>query len=710
MGFLDRVFGRKAESNGPQSLPMTSVSSPYSTSEGFRGGLDEYKGWTYACTRAIAEKVGSIELQLNRRKGDDIEIIHDHPVLTLLRDANPFMTFQDIAVATQSYLELEGNEFWWISFEGKTPVSIWPLRPDLVSVVPDAKTYVKEYVYKIGNEKFKIPPTAIIPFKEFNPKDPFRGMGTTYAAASAINSDNYARAWQEAFFKNGARIDGYLTKDGEMTEAEHKELQNRWNDKFKGVEKSHKTPVLSGGLKYVQVGGTMKDMDFPNLRVMSRDEILAMFRVPKTVLGITDGTQTRASAETSEYVFMKETIKPKMQKFVRTLNEYLLPMFGLDTSEYSITFKDPVPENRELELSTYQNGLINGWLSVNEVRAKEALPPVENGDAPRVGFGTEPLGTPVEKAKRVNNAKPEAKATVEVVAKEIVKDLAPMIKAIADNEEFERRGKIANEAQIKRATPYEKKLSGIMQGYFNDQKERVLAEFDQTFKKNVKATKAQADDLFDPEAESEELVKLVKKFFTTLVQEEGDEALVAAGLDTAFNARSERVQAVILKNIQKFAGEVNDETEKQVREAIAAGIDEGEATQDIRKRIQEVSAFDVVRSEVIARTETTRAQNMASIEAWRESEVVESKVWYTAEDERVDDECAALHGEEFGLDENVDPGNSYGRVEGPPIHPNCRCTLLPVVTEKKARGAELKEADLINQLAEIEAELDEPTV
>lgn len=699
---------------------MSSVSSDYSlfSDERNTGGLDEYKGWTYACVRAIAEKVGGIELQLKRRNGDDFEIIHEGELVTLLHDVNPFMTFQDVIVATQSYLELEGNAFWWIGRENGKPVSIWPLRPDLVSIVPDPKDYVKHYIYKIGNQKFTIPVTDIIPFKEFNPKNPFRGFGTTYAAASAINADNYARAWQAAFFKNGARIDGYLTKDGAMTEGEHKELQTKWNDKFKGVDKAHKTPVLAGGLKYVQVGANGKDMDFVNLRTMSRDEILAMFRVPKTVLGITDGTQTRATAETSEYVFMKETIKPKMQKFVRTLNEFLLYQFDMSSDEYIVTFKDPVPENRELDLATYQNGLANGWLAINEVRAKEALPPVENGDEVMVPFSLTPLGKPIQTPKTVSNAKPQGKAKGKTTVKDIITDvvaetvseLAPMIKAVADNEEFERQGKIANEAQIKRADPYAKRLTTIMSDYFADQQEEVLAAFDDTYKKNVKATKAAADALFDEDAEAEKLVDLTKKFFTVLVQEEGEDALVAAGLDAAFDARNERVQKALLKGIEKMATEVNDETAKKINEAIGTGLDEGEAIPDIRKRIQDLTAFDKARAEVIARTETTRAQNFASVEAWRESEQVEGKVWYTAEDERVDDECAALHGEEFGLDENVDPGNSYGRVGGPPIHPNCRCTLLPVVTSKSARGAELKEADMLDSLAEldaIEAELDE---
>ena len=159
---------------------VETIGTSYHFREENQGGLDEYKGWTFACVRSIAEKVGGVELELKKRDGGQFETITDHPLLDFLRDANPFMTFFDIINTTQSYLELEGSEFWWIARAGGekgAPVSIWPLRPDFITVVPDEATFVKSYKYKIGNKSFDLPVANVIPFKEFNPKDPFKGLG-----------------------------------------------------------------------------------------------------------------------------------------------------------------------------------------------------------------------------------------------------------------------------------------------------------------------------------------------------------------------------------------------------------------------------------------------------------------------------------------------------------------------------------------------------
>ena len=67
-----------------------------------------------------------------------------------------------------------------------------------------------------------------------------------------------------------------------------------------------------------------------------------------------------------------------------------------------------------------------------------------------------------------------------------------------------------------------------------------------------------------------------------------------------------------------------------------------------------------------------RATNFATEESYKKSKVVDQKEFLTAQDERVDDECAALDGKVFDLDETSND---------PPIHPNCRCTWLPVLKD-----------------------------
>lgn len=78
------------------------------------------------------------------------------------------------------------------------------------------------------------------------------------------------------------------------------------------------------------------------------------------------------------------------------------------------------------------------------------------------------------------------------------------------------------------------------------------------------------------------------------------------------------------------------------------------------------------RAQLIARTELVRAHASALVQEYRNWGAVGVKVeaeFMTAGDERVCPECAALEGQIFSLDE-ID-----GMI---PIHPACRCMILPV--------------------------------
>ena len=83
---------------------------------------------------------------------------------------------------------------------------------------------------------------------------------------------------------------------------------------------------------------------------------------------------------------------------------------------------------------------------------------------------------------------------------------------------------------------------------------------------------------------------------------------------------------------------------------------------------------------------------MASQWAWEESGVVEKKQRYTALDERVCEFCWPMNWKTIALKDNYfNKGTTligadwhelkldYDDVEGAPLHPNCRCVLLPVV-------------------------------
>jgi phage portal protein BeeE len=105
----------------------------------------------------------------------------------------------------------------------------------------------------------------------------------------------------------------------------------------------------------------------------TRDDILVAFGVPKSVLGISEDVN-RANAETGMYVFLSEVIMPTMRDLLGKINEMLVsPDFG---DNFYFDCEDLVPQNRDQVLKDYDSGLSKGWLTINDVRARENPPAV----------------------------------------------------------------------------------------------------------------------------------------------------------------------------------------------------------------------------------------------------------------------------------------------------------------------------------------------
>jgi SPP1 gp7 family putative phage head morphogenesis protein len=120
---------------------------------------------------------------------------------------------------------------------------------------------------------------------------------------------------------------------------------------------------------------------------------------------------------------------------------------------------------------------------------------------------------------------------------------------------------------------------------------------------------------------------------------------------------------------------ITDATRDMLRGDIADGIEAGLSNDDIASGLAENYAFSDERAQTIARTETAFADVHGNLDAYRTSGQVAAKRWIVGAE--CCDECQELDGEEVDLDEDFP--NDGG--EGPPLHPNCRCDVLPVLTD-----------------------------
>lgn len=147
-------------------------------------------------------------------------------------------------------------------------------------------------------------------------------------------------------------------------------------------------------------------------------------------------------------------------------------------------------------------------------------------------------------------------------------------------------------------------------------------------------------------------------------------------MDTAWSGRN--YSARIWRNTDHLAQMLEDEIE--------AAFLSGKSVRRMANVIMERFGVGYRAAECLMRTETSYVQNQTAAQSYRDAGCTDYEI-LTASDRRTCSRCAAQNGKRYPFTEMQAGENA------PPFHPNCRCTILPVVGEEerlaKKAGQEL---------------------
>lgn len=588
-----------------------------------RGFLEAY-GRIYSlfgiCLRR-ATAISEVKWRLYKIAPDGSrKVIPDHPIIKLLEYANEFQTGQEIIELHQLHADLAGRVFWYIPKNKLgVPGEIWLLPPDRVKIVPSEKDFIKGYTLIVGSEKIAFTKDEIIWFPMPDPLNPYGGISYAQAAAVELDSEDYAGRWNRNFFYNSARVDAVLEYEDKLSDPEFERLREQWLSKYGGLSKAHKIAILEGGVKYKQIQMTQKDMDFPQLRKQTRENLLFTFGMPLSVMGISENVN-RANAEAGDYLFARWIVKPALTRIRNKLNEQLIPRYKAG-AKIELDFDEVVPETIEQKRTSAESGIKAGYLTINESRELMGWDAIPKGDQLLLPMNLFP--TPIKSFKK----------------------------------SFTEEHKEAWwRAYAQKTEEQELPFKAILKKLFDEQADEVIGR--------LKDAQKPDDVLFDDEG----AIEIFQKAFRPLITEVFEDASESA-LKQEFPLDALALEWITTRSLS-LAKMVNGTTKDQLRAVLAEGFAEGESVPKLTKRIKEFykNGYEW-RAPIVARTEVIAASNEGAL--WRYGrEGVEKVEFYAALDERTCDECMGFHGNQYAVKE------SSGTI---PVHPNCRCTWIPIV-------------------------------
>jgi HK97 family phage portal protein len=351
-------------------------------------------GTLFSIVSRISQDVAAAEWCLYRKNTDarrayattprPRQEITRHPALEVWNRPNPFMTHQAFVEITAQHQELVGEQYWLPGWDDTFPfpTELWPIRPDKMQEVPSPTDFLSGWIYN-GPDGNRVPLEAdeVIQLKSPNPMNIYRGMGAVQSILMDIDSTKYSAEWNRNFFINGAQPGGVIEIPTSLSDPEFNQFNARWRESHQGVAAAHRVAMLENGMKWVDVNFTQKDMQFAELRTVSREIIREAFGISKTMLGQTEDVN-RATAEAAKAVYAEHIEVPRLDRIKDALNTSFLPLFGPLGEGIEFDYISPVPEDHERESTerTSKVGAISAMIALGfdpqEVLELNGFPPI----------------------------------------------------------------------------------------------------------------------------------------------------------------------------------------------------------------------------------------------------------------------------------------------------------------------------------------------
>lgn len=390
------VFTRRPViDNSPVGMPTGGVQSyisNYSDTGRFISPEEARSAPTvHSCVSLISQSIARMEWCVYSNVGGVDQKVYGHPLYDLLNRAPA--NYMGAMTWRQSMLLdclLYGNAYSFIERDASgRVVALHKLRPDLM----DVQRVDREVVYRYsGGDSGQFTSPAYDIFHLIGSSaDGLLGDSAINLCRQIIGVELESEAYVANFFRNGARPAGVLEVTGVLTPEAFTRLKDSWSATQGGSRNAGRVAILESGYKFTPISVDPDDAQLIELRRYCREQISAAFGVPARMVG-DSAAQSYASAEQSDIEFTKHTLGAWA---ARLEEEVALKLISRgEQIKTKISFDELVRGDLVARFSAYSTALASGFLSINEVRAREGAPPVEGGEICRAPLNYEAISDP----------------------------------------------------------------------------------------------------------------------------------------------------------------------------------------------------------------------------------------------------------------------------------------------------------------------------
>ena len=435
---------------------------------------------------------------------------------------------------------------------------MWIVPSEWVTDTRAANAYSVQSITVIAGQSgnaVEIPRENFIQFKTYSPGNPGGYISPISALRQTLQEQIEAGNFRKQLWHSSGRLNAQIVRPANV-EPWTDEQRNRFVTAFReawgaGGSKAGSIPILEDGMEIKPFQTSFKESQWMESVKLSRESCAAAYGVNPSLIWHTD-TQTYASSKDNARALYAECLGPILQMLQQRINSFLLPMVGADPDTYvEFDLTEKLKGSFEERAAILQSAVGGPWMTRNEARADNNLPPVEGGDELIVPLNVVEGGQASPNDTHMEEQEPMA----------IEENGAPKILAKSEAEKLRIKARSTQEE--------DEKMSEVLRAFWKRQASAVLP------KSGAKSARWWTEERWDTE-----LADDIEPVIDAVADAHGEEVAKAIGSEY----RTEQTRRYLRVLAEGRAKAINEST----RQKLQAAIDDDEDEEDTPAHVFEV--------------------------------------------------------------------------------------------------------------------------
>jgi len=332
----------------------------------------------WSAVRLLSESISILPVNVYERQpnGDKTlasknavyKLVHNEPNYYMSSVTFFEKVMMDLCLSGNSYVQIVRNG-------GGTPQELLPLNAQDINV----KINNGQLFYHNRSSDIVLDDYDVLHFKGICDSSGLLGLSPITQNANAIGWGMALEEYGSKYFTNNAKISGVLETDRALSEQAIERLKNSFSNTYNQLQNAQSTAILEEGLSFKPITISPEQSQFLASRVFSITEVARMFNIPTFMLQ-EHSKSSFNNIESLSQSYVTYTLMPYIRRMESEMNRKLFKKNEKGKLFVEWNVNGLLRGNIKDRTDAYKTGINNGYMTINEVRRKENMNSVADGD------------------------------------------------------------------------------------------------------------------------------------------------------------------------------------------------------------------------------------------------------------------------------------------------------------------------------------------